>query len=62
MSVVELDKLGFEARAATRRSSRLWSLLRMLRSLARPRSESLETASGRAIEQAFAEFAKEMRR
>jgi hypothetical protein len=61
-SVVEVRRFRFDARLPRKRSSRSRAFLRWLRRIAHLGPESLETALGRAVEQAFAEFAKEMRR
>jgi hypothetical protein len=61
-SDVELRSLRFDTRLPTKRSSRSGAFLRWLQSVTHLRSESLETTVGRAVEQAFAEFAKEMQR
>jgi hypothetical protein len=61
-SVVEVGSLGIDTRLPTKRSSRRGAFLRWLRSITHLGSGSLETTIGRAVEQAFAEFAKEMQR
>jgi hypothetical protein len=60
-SAVEMDGFGFAGDWAVRLASRIRALLRLLRSLSRqPTSESLEATIGRAVERAFAEFAREL--
>ena len=59
-SVVEVGSSGFDTRLHTKQSSKRGAFLRWLRSITHLGSESLETTIGRAVEQAFAEFAEEM--
>jgi len=60
-SAVEVDGFGFGGQWTARLVSRTRALLRLLRSIPRQlRSESLEATIGKAVEQAFAEFAREM--
>ena len=59
-SVVEVGSFGFDTRLPAKRSSRSGAFVRWFRSITHLGSESLETTIGRAVEQAFAEFAKEM--
>jgi hypothetical protein len=65
-SVVELDGAEVAERSAARRSSRSKSLFQALRGtlsrIARLDFFSLEEEMGRAIDRAFAEFAREMRK
>ena len=63
-SVVELGSREVAVRSAEspRESSRRWSLFRMLRRFARLDFFSLEDEIGRAVDRAFAEFAREMRK
>ena len=61
-SVVELRSFRFDARLPTKRRSRSGAFLPWLRSISHLGPESLETTLGRAVERAFAEFAKEMQR
>jgi len=61
-SVVEVGTFGFDTRLPTKRSSRRGAFLRWFRSSIHLGSGSLETTIGRAVEQAFAEFAKETQR
>ena len=61
-SVVDVGSFGFDTRLPTKRSSRRGAFVRWLRSITHLGSESLETTIERAVEQAFAEFAKEMQR
>jgi hypothetical protein len=62
MPSVVVSKVGFATRLPTKRSPRGGAFLRWLRGIAHLDSESMETIIGRAVEQAFAEFAKEMQR
>jgi hypothetical protein len=59
-SVVELNSLEVAARWAAKRSSRSGVLLHALRRIAHLDFFSLEDEFGRAINRAFAEFAREM--
>ena len=59
-SVVEVGSFGLDTRLPTKRSSRRGAFVRWLRSITHLGSESLETTIERAVEQAFAEFAKEI--
>jgi len=60
-SAVEVDGFGFGGQWIARLVSRTRALLRLLRSIPRQlRSESLEATIGKAVERAFAEFAREM--
>lgn len=61
-SVVELNSLEVAARWAAKRKSSNGALLRTLRRFARLDFFSLEEEIGRAIDRAFAEFAREMRK
>jgi len=65
-SLVQLDSLEVPEQSAARRSSRSRSLVqamrRTLRRIARLDFFSLEDEMGRAIDRAFAEFAREMRK
>jgi hypothetical protein len=59
-SAVEVDGFGFAGHWTARLLSTIRALFRLLRSLFRQlTSESLEATVGRAVEQAFAEFARE---
>ena len=60
-SGVELSGFKFGRRWTARLLSSIRALFRLRRSLSRqPASEPLEATVGRAVEQAFAEFAKEI--
>jgi hypothetical protein len=63
-SLVQLDSLEVPEQSAARRSSRslFQALRRTLRRIARLDLFSLEDEMGRAIDRAFAEFAREMRK
>ena len=61
-SVGEVSSFAVGTRWPTRRSSRVRAFLRWLRSVSHWRFESFDSTIGRAVEQAFAEFAKEMQR
>ena len=61
-SVVELNSLEVAARWAAKRSSRSGALLQVLRRVAHLDFFSIEDEIGRAIDRAFAEFAREMRK
>lgn len=61
-SVVELSSLEAKARSGARQSSRVGALVRALRRIARLDFFSLEDEIGRAVDRAFAEFAREMRK
>jgi hypothetical protein len=65
-SLVQLDSLEVPEQSAASRSSRSRSLVqalrRTLRRIARLDFFSLEDEMGRAIDRAFAEFAREMRK
>ena len=61
-SVVELNSLEVAARWAAKRISKSGSLLQVLRRVARLDFFSLEEEIGRAVDRAFAEFAREMRK
>ena len=61
-SVVELNRLEVEARSAGKRSSRTRALVKVLRRIVRLDFFGLEDEMGRAIDRAFAEFAREMRK
>ena len=61
-SVEELSSLEVAARRAAKRSSRSGALLQALRRMVRLDFFSLEDVMGRAIDRAFAEFAREMRK
>ena len=61
-SAVEVDGVGVAGQWVTKLVSRYPVLLRLLRVVPGERvSESLEATVGRAVERAFAEFAREMR-
>ena len=59
-SVVEVGSFGVGTRLPTKRRSTGEAFVRWFRSITHLGSESLETTIGRAVEQAFAEFAKEI--
>ena len=60
-SAVEVDGFRFGGHWIARLVSRTRALLRLVRSIPRQlRSESLEATIGKAVERAFAEFAREM--
>ena len=65
-SVVELNRLEMAARSAAKRSSRSTTLFqalrRTLRRIAHLDFFALEDEIGRAVDRAFAEFAREMRK
>jgi hypothetical protein len=61
-SAVELKRLEVAARSADKRSSIGRSLLQALRRIGRLDFFSLEDEIGRAVDRAFAEFAREMRK
>jgi hypothetical protein len=61
-SVSEVSSFALGTLGPTRRSGRIRAFLGWLRSLSQWRFESLDSTIGRAVEQAFAEFAKEMQR
>ena len=61
-SGVELSGLTFGRRWSARLLSSIRALFRRLRLSRQPTSESLEATLERAVERAFAEFSKEMRR
>ena len=61
-SVLELVGLDGTARSAAKRSSRSRALFQALRRIVRLDFFSLEEDMGRAIDRAFAEFAREMRK
>lgn len=60
-SAVEVDGFGFSGHWAARLAFRNRMVLWILRSVSRQlASESLEATIGKAVERAFAEFAKEL--
>ena len=59
---VSLKRLEVAARSAPRRSSIRRTLFQTLRSVVRLDFFSLEDEIGRAVDRAFAEFAREMRK
>jgi hypothetical protein len=61
-SVVELDGFEVAARSGAKRSSRSRTLFQALRRIVRLDFFSIEDVVGRAIDRAFAEFAREMRK
>jgi len=61
-SMLELVGLEEAARAAAERTSRSKALFRALRRIVRLDFFGLEEEMGRAIDRAFAEFAREMRK
>jgi len=61
-SVLELNRLDVATRSTAVRSSRTRALFQALRRIVRLDFFSFEDEIGRAIDRAFAEFAREMRR
>ena len=61
-SAVELKKLEVAARSGARRRSISRTLFRALRRIVRLDFFALEDEIGRAVDRAFAEFAREMRK
>jgi hypothetical protein len=61
-SVMDLSNLGVKARTAASRRPRSGALLQALRRIVRLDFFSLEDEIGRAIDRAFAELAREMRK
>jgi hypothetical protein len=60
-SAVALNRLEVVARSAARRSSGTMALVKALRRIVHLDFFSVEDEIGRAIDRAFAEFAREMR-
>jgi hypothetical protein len=61
-SVVELKRSEVAARSPAKRSSGSRALFQLLRRVVRLRFFPMENEIGRAIDRAFAEFAREMRK
>jgi hypothetical protein len=61
-SVVELNRSEVAVRSDAKRSSRSRALFQALRRIVRLDFFSVEDVIGRAIDRAFAEFAREMRK
>ena len=61
-SVVELNRLDVAARSTAKRSSSTRALVKALRRIVRLDFFGFEDEIGRAIDRAFAEFAREMRK
>ncbi|HET9156168.1 MAG TPA: hypothetical protein VFN91_05835 [Myxococcaceae bacterium] len=61
-SVVELSRLEVAARSDVKRSSKKRALFQALRRIVRLDFFGFEDEIGRAIDRAFAEFAREMRK